>query len=76
FHPLRNVNQLLGKIPGVGGVKTGWTEEAGENLVTLVERSGHRVILVVLRSRDRFGETARLIDWVFGNYQWQVFEPK
>src|SRR3989344_5290426 len=40
FHPLVNINQLLGKIPGVGGIKTGWTEEAGENLVTLVERNG------------------------------------
>lgn len=71
FHALRNVNQLLGKIPGVGGIKTGWTEEAGENLVTYVERNGHRVIFVVLHSKDRFGETAKLIDWVFGNFTWQ-----
>lgn len=76
FHALRNINQLLGKIPGVGGIKTGWTEEAGENLVTLVARGGHRIILVVLHSRDRFGETAGLIDWVFGNYQWQVYKPQ
>src|SRR3990167_7599060 len=62
FHPLTNVNQLLGKVPGVGGIKTGWTEEAGENLITLVERSGHRLIIVVLRSKDRFGETAIIID--------------
>lgn len=75
FHPLQNVNQLLGKVPGVGGIKTGWTEEAGENLVTLVERGGHRVIVVVLHSKDRFGETARLIDWIYNNYQWQTIEP-
>lgn len=75
FHPLKNVNELLGKIPGVGGIKTGWTEEAGENLITLVDRSGHRLIIVVLHSRDRFGETATLIDWVFGNYQWEVYTP-
>lgn len=73
FHPLTNVNELLGKIPGVGGIKTGWTEEAGENLVTLVERNGHRIILVVLHSEDRFADTSRLIDWVFANHQWQVF---
>ncbi len=73
FHPLANVNQLLGKIPGVGGIKTGWTEAAGENLVTLVERNGHMVIIVLLKSSDRFGETAKLIDWVFGNYQWKEF---
>lgn len=76
FHPLKNVNQLLGKIPGVGGIKTGWTEEAGENLISLVERNGHRVIIVVLHSLDRFGDTAKLIDWVFGNYSWQVLEPR
>jgi D-alanyl-D-alanine carboxypeptidase (penicillin-binding protein 5/6) len=75
FHSLKNVNQLLGKIPGVGGIKTGWTEEAGENLVTLVERNGHRIILVVLKSKDRFGETSKLIEWVFANFEWQDYSP-
>jgi D-alanyl-D-alanine carboxypeptidase (penicillin-binding protein 5/6) len=76
FHTLKNVNQLLGKIPGVGGIKTGWTEEAGENLVTLVERNGHKIILVVLHSKDRFGETAQLIEWVFANYRWETYQPQ
>lgn len=73
FHALTNVNALLGKIPGVAGVKTGWTEEAGENLVTLVERDGHRVIIVVLKSRNRFADTEALINWVFANYEWKSF---
>ncbi len=76
FHSLKNVNELLGKIPGVGGIKTGWTEEAGENLVTLVERNNHRVILVVLHSQDRFADTTTLIDWVFTNYRWEDLQPK
>lgn len=75
FHSLTNVNALLGKIPGVAGIKTGWTEEAGENLVTLVERNGHRVITVVLKSLNRFNDTEQLINWVFANYTWQVFTP-
>lgn len=75
FHSLTNVNALLGKIPGVAGIKTGWTEDAGENLVTLVERGGHRVITVVLKSLNRFNDTEQLINWVFANYTWQVFEP-
>ncbi len=74
FHKLSNVNQLLGRIQGVAGIKTGWTEEAGENLVTLIERNGRRIIIVVLHSKDRFGDTIRLIDWVFGNYEWQEFK--
>ncbi|MBI4062538.1 D-alanyl-D-alanine carboxypeptidase [Candidatus Gottesmanbacteria bacterium] len=75
YHPLTNINELLGKIPGVGGIKTGWTEEAGENLVTLVERNGHNVILVVLHSDDRFAETTALIDWIFGNFRWEDLKP-
>lgn len=75
FHPLTNVNQLLGKIPGVGGIKTGWTEEAGENLVTLVTRNGHSVIIVVLKSADRFKDTSYLIDWVYSNFEWKTFSP-
>lgn len=75
FHALTNVNTLLGKIPGVAGIKTGWTEEAGENLVTLIERNGHRIIIVVLKSRDRFADTEALINWVFANYVWETFPP-
>ncbi len=75
FHALTNVNQLLGKIPGVAGIKTGWTEEAGENLVTLIERNGHRVIIVVLKSQDRFKDTIALINWTFANFDWQTFNP-
>jgi serine-type D-Ala-D-Ala carboxypeptidase (penicillin-binding protein 5/6) len=73
YHSLKNVNQLLGKIPGVSGMKTGWTENAGENLVTLFERNGRKIILVVLKSNDRFGETVKLIDWVFANYEWKTY---
>jgi len=76
FHKLSNVNQLLGKIPGVAGIKTGWTEEAGENLVTLMERNGHRVIIVVLKSADRFNDTVSLINWTFSNIEWQTYAVK
>jgi D-alanyl-D-alanine carboxypeptidase len=72
FHRLSNVNQLLGKIPGVGGIKTGWTEAAGENLITYVERDGRKIIFVVLHSRDRFDDTIKLIDWVFENFRWDT----
>jgi len=69
-HKLANLNELLGKVPGVLGIKTGWTESARENLVTYVERDGRKVILAVLGSQDRFGETKELIDWIFANYYW------
>jgi len=71
FHPLKNINQLLGKVWGVRGIKTGWTAEAGECLVALTEREGHQIVTVVLGSQDRFGETEKLINWVFENFDWQ-----
>lgn len=69
-YKLQNVNQLLGVVYGVDGVKTGFTDEAGQCLVTSATRNGHRVIVVLLKSQDRFGESAQLVDWVFRNFQW------
>jgi D-alanyl-D-alanine carboxypeptidase len=71
---LSNVNKLLDSVPGVAGIKTGWTENARENLVTYIERDGHKLIIVVLGSQDRFGETKELIDWIFASYEWQNVE--
>lgn len=70
-HELVNLNQLVGKVPGVLGVKTGWTENSAESLITLVEREGNSVIIAVLGSPDRFGETEELIDWIYQNYSWE-----
>lgn len=70
-HKLVNINELLGEVPGVLGVKTGWTENARENLVTYIERDGHKVMISLLGSQDRFGETKELINWIFSNYNWK-----
>lgn len=69
-HGLRNLNKLLSQVSGVLGVKTGYTEVAKENLVTLVERDGHRILTIVLGSDDRFGETRALIEWAYLNFSW------
>lgn len=70
-HHLLSTNLLLGEVPGVLGIKTGWTEYARENLVTYITRDGHRVIIAILGSQDRFGETKKIIDWVFSSYAWE-----
>lgn len=70
-HKLVNTNELIGKVPGVLGVKTGWTEDGGESLVTFVSRDGHRIIISLLGSSDRFGETEKIINWIFENYSWE-----
>lgn len=74
-HRLLNTNELLGVVEGVKGVKTGWTEIARENLVTYIERDNRKIMIAVLGSQDRFGETTELIDWIFDNYQWNKVNP-
>jgi D-alanyl-D-alanine carboxypeptidase (penicillin-binding protein 5/6) len=71
-HQLVSTQELLGKVPGVVGIKTGTTENAGENLITEVDRDGHQVIIVVLGSQDRFSETKQIINWIFTHYEWQT----
>jgi D-alanyl-D-alanine carboxypeptidase (penicillin-binding protein 5/6) len=43
-----NTNHLLGKMPGVDGLKTGFTNAAGFNLAASAMRNGHRLIAVVM----------------------------
>lgn len=69
-HKLLNLNKLLSEIPGVMGIKTGKTEMAKENLITLVERNNHKILFILLGSDDRFGETTSLIDWAYSNFEW------
>ncbi len=75
FHYLKNVNELLGRVPGVSGVKTGYTEIAGQALVTTIQRNGRKILIVMLKSTDRFGETEALVQWVFTNFTWKEFHP-
>lgn len=73
FHRLANINKLLGEVPGIGGLKTGYTEEAGENLVTLYKKNGHQFLIVILKSQDRFEDTKQLIAWLENNVRYLDF---
>ncbi len=62
---MRNHNHLLGKIPGVDGLKTGYTIPAGFCLSTTVERNGRRLVIVTLggtSSKARDLKIAELIE--------------
>jgi D-alanyl-D-alanine carboxypeptidase (penicillin-binding protein 5/6) len=47
---MKNHNNLLGKVAGVDGLKTGYTEGAGYCLSATAERHGRRVITVIMGS--------------------------
>ena len=67
-----NRNSLLAKDASVDGVKTGYTEDAGYNLVTSAVRDGLRLITVVLGTESaakRTNESAKLLAYGFRNYR-------
>ena len=49
--------------PEFRGGKTGYTEAARENLISVFELDGRLIAIVVLGSRDRFGDTEELLQW-------------
>lgn len=73
-----NINQhnrnplLQAGIPGVDGMKTGYTSDAGYGLVASAERDGRRLILVVAgleSSAQRRSESERLLEYGFRHFE-------
>lgn len=63
-----NHNRLMGAYRGMDGIKTGYTQPAGYNLVASASRSGRRLVGVVMGSRSaavRNGLMASLLDQGF-----------
>lgn len=62
-----NTNLFAGEPEFLGG-KTGYTDEASGNLVSLFRYGGRTIAVIVLGSPDRFGETSNLLRWFEANY--------
>lgn len=65
---VKNSNKLLGTMPGVNGIKTGWTNAAGGCLAASAKRDGVQLIAVVLHSDDvntRFTEAGKILEYGF-----------
>jgi D-alanyl-D-alanine carboxypeptidase (penicillin-binding protein 5/6) len=72
---LSNSNLLLHQpqlLPGIDGVKTGYTTAAGDSLVASVTRDGHRLIGVVLGAENRHDAGYHLLAYGLANYRWQT----
>jgi len=57
-----NHNELLRKVDGVDGIKTGFTNASGYNLMASAERNGRRVIAVMLGGRTGRSRDAHVAD--------------
>ena len=69
-HQLKNTNELLGVIPGVYGVKTGTTNNAGQCLITALNYNDRNFLIVILGSSDRYADTRKLINWLESSVSW------
>lgn len=63
-----STNTLFKEYPGVKGIKTGTTDEAGQCFVGLVERPRGRVLTVVMGSQDRWADTKQLLNFFYAAY--------
>jgi D-alanyl-D-alanine carboxypeptidase (penicillin-binding protein 5/6) len=65
-----NKNRLLTSgYPGMIGVKTGYTSQAGNTFIGAATRGGHTVLVTLMHAKG-VGEVAEkhLMDWAFANY--------
>lgn len=69
---LVNTNKLIRYYKGCVGGKTGSTDEAGYCLSAVAKRGDMKLVGVVLgtkSSKDRFGQTSKLLDYGFNSYE-------
>jgi D-alanyl-D-alanine carboxypeptidase len=57
---IRNHNMLLGQVQGVDGIKTGYTDASGYNLVSSVRRDEKHIVAVVLGGSSNAARDARM----------------
>jgi D-alanyl-D-alanine carboxypeptidase (penicillin-binding protein 5/6) len=50
---LPTTNSLLNVVDGVDGLKTGWTQASGYNIIVTAQRGGVRLLAVVLGAKSR-----------------------
>lgn len=76
---LVNTNKLVRFVPGVDGLKTGWTEEAGYCLTATMKKNGMRVISVIMgepTTSIRSNETMAMLNYAFSNFETKVLIRK
>ena len=69
---LRNTNHLVRTYPGCDGLKTGFYDKAGFNVVATARRADLRLVAVVLGSQHKltnFKEAAEMLSQGFLNYE-------
>lgn len=69
---IHNTNELLGVLPSVYGVKTGYTSQAGRCLITAAKQDNLDIIIVVFGAdtkKIRTDDSIKLLNYIFSNYE-------
>ncbi len=69
---ISNTNELLGNLPSVYGVKTGYTSQAGRCLITSAKQGNLDIIVVVFGADTksiRSSDSRNLINYILTNYE-------
>jgi D-alanyl-D-alanine carboxypeptidase (penicillin-binding protein 5/6) len=69
---MNNHNNLLGKVAGVDGLKTGYTKGAGYCLAATAERNDRRLIVVVMGSPDSKTRDLKTIELIERGFATQL----
>ncbi len=64
---IRNHNHLLGRVEGVDGIKTGYTQASGFNLVTSMRRGNRHLVGVVMGGRSGGSRDATMLSLLSEN---------
>lgn len=68
----QTTNKLLGSYLPIVAAKTGYTAQAGENLVVITRGpQGQEIGAVILGSTNRFQDMKTLVEWIWRNYTWE-----
>ncbi len=67
---LVNNNELLALNRHADGVKTGTTDLAGECLIASFDRNGHRLLIVILGSTQRYADALDLLAHYDASFGW------
>ncbi len=57
---VRGHNDLIGRVPGVDGIKTGYIRASGYNIVTSVEHNGRKLVVVVMGGKSAKARNAQV----------------
>lgn len=67
---IHNTNSLLGRIPGVTGLKTGWTVASGYNLIVTATKGKANLLAIILGAPNKQSRDAMAIRLIEAGYSY------